>query len=480
MRADAQRPPTTGAALRPFDLDETALHRVLSRAMCRGGTFADVFLQYTTATTVGLEDGRVDRARSRVDRGAGIRVVVGDQTGYAFTEDLDPTALLRAAETAAAIAAAPPVTVPRIAALTPVPDVYPAASPWSSVGVDRTVPLLARIDARCRALDPRVTRVSATLAGADSLVVVAMSNGDIVADRRPMTRIGVSITAERGRERQANGATMSARADVAWVDDERVETLCRRAVERTTILFDAVRPPAGELPVVLAAGSAGILLHEAIGHGLEADFNRTGVSIFAGRCGSRVASPLVSIVDDGTILGMRGSLNVDDEGVPGQRTVLVEEGILRGYLHDRISAAHFGAAPTGSGRRQSFRHPPLPRMRNTAMLPGPHDRDEIVASVRRGILAETFTNGQVEIGAGDFTFYIKTGFLIEDGAIVAPIKDANIIGNGPEVLRRITMVADDLLLDDAGWTCGKAGQSVPVSLGLPTTLVSGITVGGMD
>ena len=293
-----------------------------------------------------------------------------------------------------------------------------------------------------------------------------------------MTRLWCMVTAKKGDKVQSNSANVAARQGIEWYTDERLEMVAKEAIDRTMILFDARRPPAGEMPVVLAAGASGILLHDAIGHGMEADFNRKGTSIYAEMLGKQVAPEFVTIVDNGTQEHERGALNVDDEGCPCERTVLVDRGKLASYLHDSISAKHYGVAPTGSGRRESFRHSPMPRMRSTYMENGPHTRDEIIASVKKGIIAETFTNGQVQIGAGDFTFYIKNGWLIEDGKITAPIKDINIIGNGPEALRNVTMVADDSKLDFGGWTCGKDGQSVPVSQGIPTTLVSKLVVGG--
>jgi TldD protein len=314
----------------------------------------------------------------------------------------------------------------------------------------------------------------------DERVLVVTSEGFAQADRRPMGLVAVSVTAEKGDEVQSGNANLAARRGLEYFSPERLEQLCRDAVARTMILFDAIKPPAGEMPVVLAAGASGILLHEAIGHGMEADFNRKGTSIFSTLLNKKVAADCVTIVDSALHPNERGALNFDDEGNPTERTVLVEEGTMRSYLHDRLSAKHYGIASTGSGRRQSFRHMPMPRMRCTYMENGPHTREEIISSVKRGIIAETFTNGQVAIGAGDFTFYIKNGWLIEDGKITAPIKDVNIIGNGPEALGRITMVADDLKIDSGGWTCGKEGQSVPVSQGLPTALVSKLTVGGED
>ena len=271
---------------------------------------------------------------------------------------------------------------------------------------------------------------------------------------------------------------MAARSDLGYYSADRISRVVKEAVDRTVILFEAVPAPAGEMPVVLAAGSSGILLHEAIGHGMEADFNRKGVSIYADKIGKPIAKSFVNIVDEGTQEGARGAINVDDEGNAAGRTTLVQDGVLTTYLHDTISAKHYKVAPTGNGRRESYQYAPMPRMRSTYMLPGPHRRDEIIASVKKGIYCSNFTNGQVQIGAGDFTFYVKNGYMIEDGKLTRPIKDVNIIGNGPKVLEQVDMVSDDLSIDEGGWTCGKDGQSVPVSQGMPTVRVASITVGG--
>jgi TldD protein len=294
-----------------------------------------------------------------------------------------------------------------------------------------------------------------------------------------MGAISVSVTAEQNGKREQNYFDLSGRRGIEFFTPENINRLAKEPVIRTVALFDAVKPEAGEMEVILAAGSSGILLHEAIGHGMEADFNRKNISIFADKIDKPVAESFVNIVDDATNPNIRGSINVDDEGNSTGKTFLVENGILRSYLHDRISAQHYNVTPTGNGRRESFRSVPQPRMRNTYMLPGPHKKEEIIASVKKGIFAETFTNGQVFIGAGDFTFYVKSGFLIEDGKITKPIKDINIIGNGPKVLKDIVMVADDFQMAEGGWTCGKNGQSAPVSMGLPTVKVSKITVGGV-
>jgi len=463
-----------------FGVDEAICCRVLAAAMDRGADYADLFFQHSAGNSVLLEDGIISRASSHVDRGVGIRVVVGDQTGYAYSEDLELKPMIEAARTAASIAATGKTAPPQGFRSAASPGLYSLDEGWDEVRVDRKLPLLRRAEAMARGLDSAVEKVTVSWGDGDSRVLILTSDGILATDRRPMARMFCSVVASKGGERQANSANIAGRQEFGWFNEERIEQMCRDAVDRTMILFEARRPPAGQMPVVLAAGASGILLHEAVGHGMEADFNRKGTSIYSKMMGEKVAPESVTIVDSAMHPGERGALNIDDEGMATERTVLVEKGVMRSYLHDRISAAHYGVAATGSGRRESFRCAPMPRMRCTYMESGEHNRDEIVSQVSNGIVAETFTNGQVQIGAGDFTFYIKNGWLIENGRITAPIKDVNIIGNGPEAIRNITMVADDMKLDTGGWTCGKEGQRVPVSQGMPTVLVSQLTVGGVD
>ncbi len=464
-----------------FGVDEASLAAVIAVAMERGADYAELYFQQSRASSISMEDGIISRASSSVDRGVGIRVLVGDQTGYAYSEDLDLEAMRQAARTAASIAAGGGGVPPQGFRGRSRQDLYSIAEPWEAIDVARKLPVVQELDRLTRSKEPAISRVSVNWRDGDSRVLVVNSLGEARADYRPMASIGLSVTAEKGDEIQTGYASRAGRFGVDHYTDELLTELCEEVLDRTMILFEARRPPAGEMPVVLTAGAAGILLHEAIGHGMEADCNRKGASVFSTMLDMKVAEDCVTIVDSALHPFERGAINFDDEGSDVERTVLVENGNLRSYLHDRLSARHYGLEQsTGSGRRQSFRYPPIPRMRCTYMENGPHTRDEIVASVKNGIIAETFTNGQVAIGAGDFTFYVKNGWLIEDGKVTAPIKDVNIIGNGPEALSRITMVADDLRIDPGGWTCGKDGQSVPVSQGLPTTLVSHLTVGGED
>jgi TldD protein len=462
-----------------FGVDEATIRQVMAAALEKGGDYCDVFFQHRIGSWIGLEDNVVDRAYTNVDFGVGIRVLEGEQTGYSFTEDMTLESMKQAAKTAANIASestAPPQKLNFHES----PDYYPIQTPWEDVKIDHKVPYLQRINDRVFAGDSRVIKSKVWFSDESTYILVATSEGNIRCDYQPQTRVSASCTAEQDGRRESNGFNLAGRQGIEFFTPERVNRIADEAVRRTITLFEAVKPEAGEMEVVLAAGSSGILLHEAIGHGMEADFNRKNISIFADKINKPVAENFVSIVDDGTNPNIRGSLNVDDEGNDTEVTYLVENGILRSYLHDKISARHYKVKPTGNGRRQSFRHSPMPRMRNTYMLPGPHEKEEIIKSVKKGLYAEAFTNGQVFIGGGDFTFYVKSGFLIEDGKLAAPVKDINIIGNGPDVLAEIVMVGDDPKLAEGGWTCGKNGQSVPVSQGLPTVKVSSITVGGVS
>ena len=463
-----------------FGVDETMLRGAFDKALSRGADWAELYFQHRVLHSLGLEDGAVNRAYASVMLGVGVRVVKGDQTGYAYTEELTPKTVAEAAGTAAVVADGPARDAPTAFSVSSLPDRYPVVEPWEGVSLERKMPILTRANELAFAGDPSICKVQVGFVDSSGAVLVVDSDGRVAFDRQPMTRVNVSCTAERDGQRESCGSNLAGREGFEFFTDARVVQVASQAVERTLFLFGAEAAPAGAMPVVLNAGSAGILLHEAIGHGMEADFNRKGISVYSDKLGKKIAPADITIVDDGTQPHARGSINVDDEGNEGQRTVLVQNGVLETYMHDRISAKHYGVAPTGNGRRESFRNPPLPRMRNTYMLPGPHERDAIIASVKRGVYAETFTNGQVMIGAGDFTFYIKTGYLIEDGKLTRPIKDTNIIGNGPDVLEKTDMVGNDFQFDDGGWTCGKDGQSVPVSLGMPTVRVSEITVGGVN
>ncbi|HQQ78930.1 MAG TPA: TldD/PmbA family protein, partial [Thermoanaerobaculia bacterium] len=428
-----------------FGVTEKLIRDALAAALARGGDYADLYFEHSYYASLALEDGEVNRGSRYVQLGVGVRVVKGDQTGYGFTEDLTPDSLLATAKTAAAIATGPARSAPlSLRVSKDVPNRYPVKRRWEDVKTEERLPVLASLNQKAFALDPRIKKVNLNFSDEGSVVLLADSEGRLIEDVRPMTGLYVGIVAEQDGRKETNGYNVSGRADLGYYSPDRLDRVVKEAVQRTTILFDAVQPAAGEMPVVLAAGSSGILLHEAIGHGMEADFNRKGTSIYADKIGKPIAKSFVNIVDEGTQEAARGALNVDDEGTPVGRTNLVEGGVLTTYLHDTISAKHYGVKPTGNGRRESYQYAPMPRMRSTYMLPGPHKTEEIIASVKKGIYCTSFTNGQVNIGPGDFTFYVKNGFLIEDGKLTRPIKDVNIIGNGPKVLEKVDMVSDDL------------------------------------
>ncbi|MBI2213066.1 MAG: TldD/PmbA family protein [Acidobacteria bacterium] len=461
-----------------FGVTEKLIKDTLGAALSRGGDYADVFFQHRITNNMTLEDGAVNRASANVALGVGVRVVKGDQTGYGFTEDLTADAMKRAALTAAAIAQGASKSAPKRLNVTKKDNRYPVKVKWEDVRPTQKLTILNGLNEKTFAADKRVQKVNINFMDGNGVILVADSNGRIVEDIQPMTSVYLSVVAEQDGRKENNTVNVAARSDIDFYNPARLDKLVADGIAKTMILFDAVQPPAGEMPVVLGAGSAGILLHEAIGHGMEADFNRKNVSIYSDKIGKPVAKEFVNIIDEGTQPAARGAINVDDEGNQVGKTMLVEKGVLSTYLHDSISAKHYGVKPTGNGRRQGYEFAPMPRMRSTYMLPGPHKKDEIIASVKKGIYCDHFSNGQVNIGAGDFTFFVKNGFLIEDGKLTTPIKDVNIIGNGPKVLELVDMVADDLKIDEGGWTCGKDGQMVPVSQGMPTVRVASITVGG--
>jgi TldD protein len=460
-------------------IDEDLIRPALAAATEHGADQAELYFQHGASTSIGLADRIVNRVHTSVDVGVGVRVVVGDQVGYAYTEDLTRESVIRAAKVAAQIARdsgtkAPVEVSPRLV----LPNYYPMSRSWLDVEIDERVPLVRAWEEAVFDKDDRVRKVQVHLGDGESRVLIARADGLRVTDYRPMTSAFVSCTVEDGDQRESGSYNVASRNGLAFYTEDRQQRLVDQAVHRALRALDAGSPPAGEMPVVMAAGSSGILLHEAIGHGMEADFNRKGISIFHDKMGKPIANEHVTIVDDATIPHARGAINIDDEGNPTQRTTLVEKGHLRSYLHDGISARHYGVEATGSGRRQSFRHPVLPRMRATYMESGPKTPEEIIASVDKGIYCETFSNGQVQIGGGDFAFYVRFGYLIENGKLTQPIKDVNLIGNGPKVLAAIDMVGNDLTIDEGGWTCGKDGQSVPVSQGMPTVRVAKLSVGG--
>jgi TldD protein len=459
-------------------LDPALLARVLSRALRRGGDFADVFFENRLTQTFRLQDGRIHEASTSVVRGAGVRVVVGQRAGYAFSDDLDESALLRAAEAASLIARDGREGDTAI-------ELSPAAAPAlyephgdEPAASERYVELLSRADIAARAFDPRVAAVNAFLTDELQYVQIASSDGRIVTDRRPLVTLGVQVVAKDGTRRENGYLGDGGRTDIGVFATKTPEAIAHESARIATTKLGAREAPAGEMPVVIGAGGGGVLLHEAVGHGLEADFNRKGTSLYSGRVGERVASDLVTIFDDGDLPGERGSVAVDDEGTPGQHKVLVENGILQGYMQDRLNARLMGVASTGSGRRQSYRVMPQPRMCNTYMPDGTSTRDEIIGSIEHGLYATSFAGGQVEISKGDFVFMVAEGYLIEGGKITAPVRGATLVGNGPDAMTKVTMVGNDGRLANRSYTCGKGGQYVPVGVGVPTLKLASCTVGG--
>lgn len=471
--------PSIASAMNHFGVSEADLKKVLNAALEKGGDYADLFFEHTFNNSVGLKDGEVNQCSSNIDFGVGVRVLTGDQSGYAYVENVTLPDLLQAARTAARIASSNKAGKAMKLTEKPVKkNFYAIATPWEEITLKQKMPYLQKLNEKIFSLDKRVTKVMAYLNDSTSHIMFCNSEGIIYYDYRPMVALqAVCIMSENGKIE--NGyAARSYRKGFEFLTDDVVDILAREAVENTAILFKAIKPKGGEMPVVMGAGGSGILLHEAIGHAFEADFNRKNTSIFSDQLNKKVCNEHINVVDDGTIPFNRGSVNIDDEGVDGQKTYIIREGVLTSYLHDRISARHYGIPSTGNGRRESFRQMPIPRMRATYMEAGNVKEEDIIGSVKKGIFVDNFTNGQVQIGAGDFTFFVKSGYLIEDGKLTQPIKDINIIGNGPKALADITMVASNDKIDNGTWTCGKDGQSCPVTCGMPSALVSKLTVGG--
>jgi TldD protein len=461
-----------------FGVTENDLQKVMAVALEKGGDYADLYFEHTLWNNIGLQDGEVNRAASDIQYGVGIRVVAGDQTGYAYVENVGVEEMLSAARTASRIATGSAKTAPvKVDELT-FTNRYPVIQKWEDAGIQAKTPYLQKLNDRIFALDQRVIKVNASINDSTSYILYYNSEGTLCYDYRPMVVAGCSCIMQQGDRIENNSSSRAGRRDFSFLSDALIEEMAQETVAGTALLFDAVKPKGGEMPVVMAAGGSGILLHEAIGHAFEADFNRKNISIFYNKLNTKICDEHISVVDDGTIPGDRGSINFDDEGVASQKTYIVKDGVLSSYLHDRISARHYGVAPTGNGRRESFKCTPIPRMRITYMENGNCTEEEIIASVKQGVYVDKFTNGQVQIGAGDFTFFVKSGYLIENGKLTQPIKDINIIGNGPKALADVTMVASNLKIDPGAWTCGKSGQSAPVAQGLPSVLVSKLTVGG--
>ncbi|MBZ5516865.1 MAG: metalloprotease TldD [Acidobacteriia bacterium] len=463
-----------------FGLTESDLEKYLAAALAEGGDYADLYFEYTTTSSILLDESLVKSATEGISMGCGVRVVAGEQTGYAYSDDLSPERILKAARIAARIASGPArVSTVGLSAVETVHNFYAVSHPSIDRDLAEKLALVVRGDGAARAYDARIRQVRATYADQVRHVLVAGSDGRVVTDLQPLVRFGVFAIAQENGKLQSGSGGGGGRVGLEFFEGTNSpEYFAREAARQAIVQLEAREAPAGELEVILGPGWPGILLHEAVGHGLEADFNRKGISAFSGRLGQRVASELCTVVDDGTIPSRRGSLNVDDEGNPTQRTVLIENGILRGYLQDRLSAGLMKMTRTGNGRRESYEHIPMPRMTNTYMLAGTDAPEDIIRSVKRGLYAVSFGGGQVDITNGKFVFSASEAYLIEDGKVTAPVKGATLIGDGPTVLTRVTAVGNDLQLDRGIGTCGKDGQSVPVGVGIPTIKVSRLTVGG--
>ncbi len=463
-----------------FEIDQEICRKLLEIALSAGGHYADLFFEYRVSSSLSFEEGITRSAARGVSMGLGVRVLRGDSTGYAHVEDLTFDAMKRAAQTAARIASGEKTIDPVAIAPIATPQRYELAQlPVDAPGASKRE-LLERASKAALAYDSRIIKADASYVDELREILIATSSGRFVRDIQPLMRFGVRAIAEQGGRRESGRSGGGGRTELDYFQAQSPEQHAEIAAKQALTLLDAREAPAGQMEVVLAPGDSGILLHEAVGHGLEADFNRKGTSNYSGQVGQVVASELCTVVDDPTLMHSRGSINTDDEGNDPRREVLIQDGVLCGYMHDQLSAKHYETTPNGHGRREDFSSIPLPRMTNTILAAGPHDPEEIVRSVKRGIFAKNFGGGQVDISNGDFVFSLTESYLIEDGNVTAPLKGVNLIGNGPETLREVSMLGHDVALSDGIWTCGKDGQSVPVGVGCPTIKISRITVGGTD
>ncbi|MBA3929229.1 TldD protein [Pseudoxanthomonas japonensis] len=465
--------------LLPAGLDSSELDRAFGTLLGPGIDFGDLYFQHARRESWTVEDGIVKDGAHSIEQGVGVRAISGEKTGFAYSDDINAQALLDASKSARAIARDGTAHAPRTLVRSGGRALYTGDDPIDAMGNDAKVEALRAVDRLLRAADPRVQQVTVSLSGGIDTILVARSDGVLASDVRPLVRLNVQVIVEQNGRRESGYAGMGGRYGYAELfADGKPEDLAREALRQALVNLDAIDAPAGVMPVVLGSGWPGVLLHEAVGHGLEGDFNRKGTSVYAGRLGQQVASKGVTIVDDGTLPGRRGSLNIDDEGTPTNCTPLIEDGVLVGYMQDTHNARLMGVAPTGNGRRESFAHLPMPRMTNTYMLAGQHDPEDMIRSVKRGLYAVNFGGGQVDITSGKYVFSATEAYLIEDGRITAPVKGATLIGNGPETMQKVKMVGHDLALDQGVGICGKDGQSVPVGVGQPSLLIDGLTVGG--
>lgn len=464
--------------LRPTGIDTSSLQGVLGQMMSHQVDYADLYFQYSRSESWGLEEGQVKSGNFSIDQGVGVRAISGEKTAFAYSDDINLPALKEAANATRAIAALGAEQTGKSILMRQSPSLYLPQDPIASLSADAKVKLLERLEQFAKQIDSRVTQVMASIAGEYEVIMVARSDGLMAADVRPLVRISVQVIAEHNGRREQGSSGGGGRFDYSYFTDEVLHDYAKKAVHQALVNLDARPAPAGSMTVVLGAGWPGILLHEAIGHGLEGDFNRKGSSAFANMIGQQVAAKGITIVDDGTIADRRGSLSMDDEGNPTNRTVLIEDGILRGYIQDSLNARLMGMPLTGNARRESYAHIPMPRMTNTYMMNGDKDPQEIIKSVKKGLYAANFGGGQVDITSGKFVFSAAEAYMIEDGKITYPVKGATLIGNGPDVLTRVSMIGNDMALDSGVGTCGKEGQSVPVGVGQPTLKIDGLTVGG--
>ena len=463
-----------------FALTEHDLESYLSEALHEGGDYADLYFEYLATSSIGIDEGIIKSATEGVTLGVGVRVLSGERTGYAYSDDLSPEKIRKAARVAACIAKGPATVMRTGFETSQKHNLYPMLRAPHEMGLEERAELVRRADHAARAYDPRIFQVQATYADSLRYVMVATSEGQLSFDRQPMARMSIfALAREKDGSPQHGYSGGGGRVTLDFFLNEKTpEHFAKEAARQAIVQLGAAEAPAGETTVVLGAGWPGILLHEAVGHGLEADFNRKGTSAFSGRVGQKVASELCTVIDDGTINSRRGSLNVDDEGAPTQKNVLIENGILRGYLQDKLSSRLMKQAPTGNGRRESYQHIPMPRMTNTYMLAGQSDPEEIIRGVEKGIYCTTFSGGQVDITSGNFVFSATESYMIENGKLTRPLRGASLIGNGPEALKYVSMVGNDLKLDEGIGVCGKEGQSVPVGVGMPTVRIDKMTVGG--
>jgi TldD protein len=478
MQADSLLATARDCLLAPYELEGRKLDAVYGALAARRLDYADLYFQYTRSEGWSLEEGIVKSGSFAIEQGVGVRAIAGEKTAFAYSDEISFDALADAAKATRAIAASGGGKRTRVAKRTEAIKRYEPIDPLSTLTAEEKVHLLEKLEKLCRGLDPRITQVMASLGGEYEVVLVSRADGVLAPDVRPLVRLSVQVIAESNGRRETGWAGGGGRTGYEHFTDAALKDYAARAVQQALVNLESKPAPAGTMTVVLGPGWPGILLHEAIGHGLEGDFNRKGSSAFAGRIGERVASRGVTVVDDGTLPGRRGSLTIDDEGNPTRRTVLIEDGILRGYMQDSLNARLMKMPVTGNGRRESFAHLTLPRMTNTYMLAGSHDPQEIIASVPKGLYAVNFGGGQVDITNGKFVFSASEAFLIENGRITTPVKGATLIGNGPDALTRVSMIGNDMRMDSGHGTCGKEGQSVPVGVGQPTLKIDGLTVGG--